>query len=221
MLLVEHLFQVIALISGLIAWKQIRPAYLRLIVFILALTVVNESFVEPYIDATKVTSADLAYNIFSFFDMAVWLYIFYRIHKQSRISGYVLALTTALFVYSIYDIYANTTWYKLHIISMMTYSFSIIMLAFIYLFRTLSLRFHDFRNNPLFWVSAACVIYHSLLFYNFFTLTLYDYWEWDNAILVYDLIQLLDNIFYYGLLTITFVVCIFYRQELRPTPSHK
>lgn len=213
MLLTEHIFQIVALLSSIFAWGYIRPTYLRTIIFILALTVVNESLIEPYIDKTKITSNDLGYNIFSFFDMAVWLYIFYRIHKESKLANYIIVLAICLFAYTLYDIYFNTTWYKLHILSMMAYSFSIIVLAVIYLYKVLTLRFHNLGNNPLFWMVAACVIYHSLLFYNFFTLTSYEYWKWANADFVYDLIQLLDNIFYYGLLTVTFVICIYYKQE--------
>ena len=209
MLFYEHILQFIALITGLKCWRKMSLKYLRVIVLIMALTCLNESIVIQKIDEVN---TDFAYNIFSIIDMIVWSFVFYKIYIGKQMKMFLFIPLSLSILYSIIDILFLTGIRKLHLNSLMSYDMSIVLLAGNFLYSLLREEFYQPVNDPLFWISAACIGYHSLLFSNFVTLWLpQQYWDQSLANNTFDIVNLSAAIFYYLLLSIAFVTCTNYK----------
>jgi len=214
MLFSQHLVQLFTFSVGVLTWRKIKPRYLVLIIFIVFLTIINENFITPWLDVlkNKKYTKDFAYNFFSIIDMIVWLKIFYRISEEGKERRMLFIALAFTFLYSITDIFFFTGISKFHINSIMVYDMSILLLAGNFLYHSLKKEYYQPINDSLFWISAACIGYHSLLFLNFVTLWLpAEYWNQPQANDVWNVVSLSGNIFYYLLLSIAFISCTNYK----------
>ena len=213
MIFFEHSIQALSAIFGIFCWKKVEPFYLKWVVVILILTCINESIIiQLIINGHFKVSQDLAYNIFSIFDMIIWATIFYKIYLSEQVKMFLFIPLFFSISYSLIDIFCLTGLNKLHLNSIMVYDMSIILLAGNFLYYSLKKEYYKPLSDPFFWICAACIGYHSLLFINFITLWLpKEYWKQPLANTVWDIVILSADIFYYLLLSIAFITCTNYK----------
>lgn len=208
----ENIFQSIAFLCGLAAFKVIKPYYLKWLVPLLGITVLNEVVVVPYITRNFSASRDLAYNIFSLLDMGIWLYIFFEVHKGRNIQKWIIPGGAVIYIYTFIEIYFKG-WAVLHTDSFRLYEIVILLLSCSYLYGVFRKEYHKLVTDPLFWISAACISYHSVLFLLFTTLAEHSYWYFRGADEVFNYLQVIGNIFYYLFLSFAFVACITFKSK--------
>ncbi len=208
-------------LCGFFAFSKLKPNYLKLIPLLLTLDICNELIIVPYTLQIHNINQNIGYNIFSFFEMSVWYYIFLHINRKSYLKKWILFLAFICFAYSYIEIIYLRGWRELHIDSLRLFNVSMIFFSCNYLYKILKEEYHELFVDALFWLSSACVIYHSMLFLNFTTMSENGYWVFKNADDVFYFLSDLGNIFYYLLLTIAFCSCIYYNQISTKTSSLK
>jgi len=219
MLQLRFILEFLALIIGALSWQKMYPVYLRMIVLVLLITFINEYVIIQQIEQNySYISRDIAYNIFSVIDISIWIYVFYKIYLYKRMNRHLFIPATIAFLYSIIDIFFIYGIRHFHTNSMMLYNLSIILLSGNYLFYSLKKEYYQPLSDSLFWICAACIGYHSLLFLNFVTIRLPEaYWQELQANKVWVIVSLSANIFYYLLLSIAFLTC--FKKGFRQTSS--
>ena len=216
LLIIEY----ISFIVGLFCLRSLSPKYLRWIVLLLGLTVLNESFIVPYIHIPRIYNRNTSYNIFSFFDMITWYYVFYRMLLTSKIKIWILVTAVLVIGYSLVELCFIDNWMILHTGSLRVYSLTIILLSIYYLYRLLCEKYHNLILDPLFYLCAACLIYQGLLFFNLTTEATLTYWKLRYAVRFFHELQITSNIFYYLLLCIAFLVC-YYKYRMSNLPMFR
>jgi len=206
--ILEKSIEFITLLIGVISWDSCKPFYLRLIIFLLAVTCINEIVIVP-----NLSNSNIAYNFFSLVDVPIWLYIFLKMHFASKKKIILNIISLVVFMYSIIDVFFITGISFLHINSLMFYDMIILLFAGSFLYILLKREYHSVASDPLFWISSACIGYHSLLFLNFITLKLPRVYWTPYAYNVWDTVDLSANIFYYLLLSIGLIKCINYKSQ--------
>ncbi len=207
-------------IVGLFCFRSISPKYLRWIVLLLGITVLNESFIVPYIHIPKVYNRDTSYNIFSFFDMITWYYVFFRMLRASPAKKWIPVIAGLVVGFSVVELTFLGSWKTLHTNSLRVYSLTIILLSIYYLYRLLCEKYHNLILDPLFYICCACLIYQGLLFLNLTTEADLTYWKLKYAIRFFHELQITSNIFYYLLLCVAFFVC-YYRDRMSKLPMFR
>ncbi len=204
-----QVLEVISFITGLITYKALRPKFLQLIVLILGITVIHECLVIPYLIRVSPTRINLSYNIFSLIDMLTWIYIFFRILSQTSFRNPVIILSALSILYSLIELTVIKSWFSPHTDSFRFYEISLILFTLFYIYLTIKEEYHNLLYDPLFWVCCAIIAYHSILFLSFTTIRERNYWHLKNAKEVFRVLQTINNICYYVLLCITFIICKF------------
>lgn len=188
--------------------EKLTAVYETTSCFVAAYRIKRIVVIQSLINRGQGSKVDIAYNIFSIIDMTVWIRIFYNIYRPNRLRHFLLAPAAMAFLYSIAEIVVIGKITHLHRNSMMAYNMTVIVTALGYLcFSLYKTRYYP-GNDPGFWLCAACIGYHSLLFLNFVTLMLpAEYWLNPFSYTVWDIVALSAAIFYYLLLSIAFISC--------------
>lgn len=215
MLTATQILQLFALATGIICFKYIKPVFLRWIVPILFITCVNEIVMIRYIIPDHFPGKEnLAYNIFSLPDMIVWLFIYFKSFKQRKWKKIIFSFGIILILVSLLDLYLNG-WELFHIDSIILYEFFLIFLSIRYLYEIFTKEYHDLFTDIFFWIASACLLYHSILIINFTTMKVADYWKMQNAAAIFNILQMTANIFYYLLISFSFILCFYYNQKYK------
>ena len=138
--IIMYLFRIVetvAFIAGLIVYKTIKPAFLKPIVFLLAITVLNECMIIPYFISLKKNYNNYSYNVFTFIDMAIWFYVFYKINTKPSIRYFIIASAIVSFLYSFIELTFLNDWRHLHCDSMRLYGLIIIFLSACYFYQVM------------------------------------------------------------------------------------
>lgn len=207
MLLYFEILETLALFTGLVAFKAIRPEYLRWILLVLSITILNEAVLVAYARSHKL-NRNIYYNLYSIIDMAVWSMIFVRIHAREKYFRGILTILSCCFAYCLIDIFWFSKLIYLHTQSHRLYDILIVCLTCLYFYRLLQKEFHLLKTDPIFWICMACFIYHSLLFIDFTFLGDAKYLYFKNSQQVRQALQSVYNSAYYLLLCITFIICM-------------
>jgi len=202
------LLEIMAFIVSLISLRMNYPLF-RWICGILLLTVINEGILVPYFKGEGMVNNVIFYNVFSLADMTVWSIIFYKIHEKRSYKIFTAAAYALFMLYSLIELVFINGWHQFHTDSFRVYNICIIISAIFYFYEKLREVYHNLLTDPLFWVAAACFLYHSLLFVNFTTLSQTEYWKTPNAARFYFILQDTASTFYYFLLSCSFLVCYF------------
>ena len=204
-----RIFEIIAFIAGLIAYKKIRPAFLKAIVFLLAITVLNESLIIPYLISFKKGSNNFCYNVFSFIDMATWFYVFYKINTKASIRYFIIAGAIVSLSYSFIELIFLKDWQHLHTDSFRIYELIIIFLAIYYFYQVMLKQYHNIFSDSIFWICAGCFLFHLIFFINLTTLNNGQYWNLKSSAFILKLLQNIANLCYYCCITIAFILCYY------------
>ncbi len=208
-------FEILAMIFGLAALHAAKPLYVKLIIFLLVLTVFFEVFFIPFSRSHKLLKRNTIYSIFSLVDMLVWLYFFYGINEKIRVKKIVICLGIYLLVHSLIELQIKG-WQSIHPDSFRLYELTILIFSMYYLYCILKKQHHKLQTDEKFWFCSACIIFHTIFIINFSTIAETKYWKIKNANEVFDTLRSVAIIGYYSLLCIAFFVCIYnYNQQKR------
>ena len=206
--------ELLCLCVGLIRYKKLDPSYLRCVVAIVAITVIQESLVVNIIKLYSPTFRNLTYNIFSFFEMFVWLGFFYVVHRGHQIAQIIIPVGIVIAVYSLIELNFLKNWESLHTNSYRIYELFVLVLSFAYLVRLLKKdSYHPTFSDSIFWVCSACIIFHAMLMVNFTVLVERNYWNLKNSRELFNFLHNIGNTFYYLLLCVSFLTGSFFRSR--------
>jgi len=193
----------IAFLAGLVTARSIKPAFLRLVIFILGITAITEYVV---LQLPRTNTINNIYTTFSYFDISIWLYVFYRIHQKEKMIRWIVALEVIVILLSFAESYYY--WGFFHTGALRLYDIVIISLSVLYLYRLLAPDYYDLSKDPLFFVCVAC-----LSFIKFTTLSERVFFQEKIANNVFHILDAIANILYYPLLCAAFIVSYYYQQK--------
>lgn len=211
-----QLIMLLALIVGLAVFRITRPKFLRWLPILLLITVTNELVIVPYIKATHLFNRNIVYNVYSFFDMGIWLYLFHKIFNQPKVSRVIAISSVLIFGWTFIELY-QMGWHVLHADSLRFYEVVVIILGIYYLYTLMKKEYHSFFSDQNFWLCSAVIIYHSILFLTVTTLMESNYWGVREAHLVFGIFRDINNILYYSLICAAFL-SIYYRHNKPISP---
>lgn len=199
----------ISFLTGLATIKAVKPVFLKLMVVVFGITIIVE------ILALKLPGepTNILYNIFYFIDMSIWFYIFYKIHQKQKAIKLVVLLEALAIIFGIIESYHR--WGRMHTLSIRFYSIVIIFFSILYLYHALSKEYYEVFRDPVFYVCAACILYHSLTFIKFTTISEYIFFKDGIALKVFYTLDAVANFLYYPLLCAAFIVSFYYPQKDR------
>ena len=203
------IFEIVAFIAGLIAYKTIKPTFLKPIVFLLAITVLNEYLVIPYLVSFKKGFNNYGYNVFSFIDMATWFYLFYKINTKPSIRYFIITGAIVSLSYSFIELTFLKDWRQLHTDSFRVYELIIIFLSTYYFYQVMLKQYHNIFGDSIFWLCAGCFLLHLILFINLTMLNNGQYWNLKSSSFVQHILQNIAIFCYYCCITIAFVSCYY------------
>ena len=201
--------EIVAFIVGLIAYKTIRPAFLKPIVFLLSITVLNECLIIPYFISLKKNHNNFCYNVFTFIDMAIWFYVFYKINTKPSIRYFIIAGAIVSFLYSFIELTFLNDWQHAHCDSMRLYGLIIIFLSACYFYEVMMKPYHNIFSDSIFWICAGCFLFQLIFFINLTTLANAKYWNLKSSGFVQHLLMNIANFCYYWCITIAFILCYY------------
>ncbi|MDR0792630.1 MAG: hypothetical protein LBE82_04940 [Chitinophagaceae bacterium] len=204
------IIEFIALLTGICACFFFRPFYFKLVVGLLAYTLFNGLIIISSLKKAILYGNNIALNIFSLIDMAVFFYIFFRVFTGSAIRKYIAGAAVLVYIYTFTELFFLRSWRELHTDSMRVYEMVIIIFSILYLYKLLKKEYYIVVIDPVFWLCSACLIYHSILIINFTTIADKNYWNFKDAVFVSHLLLNIANTVYYLLLCSMFISGIYY-----------
>lgn len=164
-----YVFEILALLTGLIFYNKIRPVAYRLIVPILLLTVLNEGLAHFKTYEQWKLPKGLFYNIFFIIQIIVFSFIYYATYIEQRYKSIIVgigfvSLITGIIFLVIHGVYGFNPYFLdaiaagLILIASCLYYYNIQRKEKVY----------HLKNDPLFWFSTALIIgnFFLLLFVN-------------------------------------------------------
>ena len=208
------LLELICLCVGLLTYTKIQSLPIRIVIWVVVLTVFNELLVINLVKEHAPAYRNFAYSVFSVFERTGWLIVFYKIHATHRVQKLIVPVSIALFVTLVYEFVQPGNWLKFNIVSYSFYGVVIIIFSFLYLRRLL--RKEDYQpifRNSLFWLCAAGILFHGIFIINIVTLQDTAYWKAVNSTTVFYFLLNLANTFYYGCLCICFLTSAYFKSQ--------
>ena len=207
---------IVCFVTGLTLIKHVKPVFLYWIIVLMGITLITET-TAIYFGSNKSTwkYINIVYNVFSFFDMGIWYYVFLNMMGSKKLKIVVFVCAALVFSLTIIELDFFRNLKHLHSNSLRVYSLTIIALSIIKLNSKL-LRDHlDLFKSPLFYVCAGCIIYHGVLFGNLTMLSEISNRHLDGIRNIFIILQNIANVLYYSLLCASFVVCYLSRNRNR------
>jgi len=208
------ILELLCLCVGLFTYTKIHSVAVRIVIWIVALTVVNELAIVNIIKEHAPAYRNFAYSMFSVFERAGWLIVFYKIHSNHRVQRIIIPLSIALFVYAVYEFVQPGNWKKFNIVSYCFYGLVIIIFSFLYLRRLLRKdEYQPIFRDSIFWLCAACILFHGLIIINFVTLMDTAYWKALISKTVFYWLLNSANTFYYIFLCFCFLTSAYFKKQ--------
>ena len=209
-----------AAILGWVLFKYISPSFLKSLVYLFTIASIVETV--AFIlrgNAHHARFSNLIYNLVSFVEIPIWYYLFYRINKGNIFSRLIPLVAFVILGYSFLESAFIKSWYVLHTDALRLHSVFIILLSISYLYRSLSIEYHNIFSDSFFYIVSACILYHGVLFVNLTTLAENRYWGNREVAEAFFLFQVVANYVYYILLCCSIIIC-YYNQRLKPAVSY-
>lgn len=212
----NNILELVTMLLSVLLLQYTRIKAFKWLTAILVITVINEMLVVPYLRAYYPYQRNIAYNVFSFFDMWCWFAFFYTAYTGKKIRRILIGLAVVCFSYSIIELtIIKKTWLYIHSDSLRVYDIAIILLACYYLLSILKKEYHSLSSDGVFWVCTACMLYHAIIFINFTTLSeTGEYWNNKEALRNFAILQTIANLAYYLFLCTAFLTG-FYKHRMK------
>ena len=205
---ISMLIITLTLCTGLAFYRFAKPVSLRLIVLLMAVTLVVELSICYLVSIKHIYQFNNpTYNLFSFFDQAIWFYVFYKIHAKSKIRKFIFPAFVFFLVWGIAELDWLQNLKVLHTVSWRFYCLALVFLAIYYLNSALGYVYHNFLVDPYFYICTGCVLYYSVLYGNLTVLGAFLGPELQGAREIFGVLQTIANCLYYLSLCCTFIVC--------------
>lgn len=206
MFYLTYVFEILAVLTGLIFFSKIKPVTYRLIVPVLLLTVFNEGFAHYGLYRSWGLPKLFFYSIFFLIQIISYSAIYYQNIRTGKLKNTVvliciISVVSAIVFLRLYGLF-NFNPYFIDIIAL-----GLVLMASLYLY---SLQQNDKvyypGRDPLFWFSVALIIvnFFLLLFVN---AVFVDAFKNDkNSQEIFSTLNSIGNVFYYGCIIIS-ILC--------------
>jgi len=201
--LTVNIFNIAALAAGLLCLRRGGPAVLYLALSLTALALVNENLIVLNAKRWWSTDRDVIYNIYSLLEMGCWFTI-YWLAFPPKMRPVILLLGCATFFYSGLELLVTGSFKQFHSNSYTLYSLAVFALSLAYIARRPKVEKGIFP--VAFWLCAASLCFHGVFLLNLATIMDPDYWQQQNAITIFDLLQTLATCTYYLLICTAFIL---------------
>lgn len=206
MFYVTYVFEILALLTGLIFFSKIKPVVYRLIVPILLLTVVNEGFTHYGVYKSWNQPKILFYTIFFILQIIVFSIIYYFSYNRRRYRNIVaviciLSVIAGIVFLKIYGIF-NFNPYFINAIAI-----GLVLMASLYLY---SIQANDkvyhLAKDSLFWFSVGLITvnFFLLLFVN--ALFIDSFKNDKHSQEIFSTLNSIGNVIYYSCIIIS-ILC--------------
>ncbi len=214
-----QIIEIVALLSGLIFYKTIRPDFLKIIAVLLIITVINECLIVPYIKMTGIINRNYAYNIFSLVDISIWFFTFYKIENNKTFKKVIVGAALICLAYTLLELTVLKSWELLHPDSFRVYNIIMVVMATRYFYIIMLKEYHNILLDSIFWISTGCFLFHFIFFVNITMLAEDKFWDEKTSRLIFNFLHNIANILYYNCLSIAFYVCYLnYNRALKKSP---
>lgn len=200
--------QLICLIAGLLVIDNSRPAYIKVLIGLVSLTVLNEFLFVPLVKIHAPYYRNVLYSGFSLVDMFTWFYVFNHILAADPWRRIARLMMAACIVWTSIDLLDESQWQLLHPNSFRAYEVCLILLGFRYLFTTLKKDYLPLRHDVNTWLCFACISFHSIFFINLTTFSYFGYWKSPDSPHIFRILTNIANLLYYSLLGTAFIFSI-------------
>jgi len=199
--------EIVTFTVGFLFLRKIKETIFRLLVLLVGISASCELLVyklnsEPWFDRC------FLYNVFSFWDIAVWLFIFYTIIITKWFKILLIISGVVLNLYGYFELSVFKSWNNFHTDSFRMYELIILISSIWYLYEQLEVLYYRTFAEPLFYVCTGCIFYHSILFIETTTQSELVYWKMKGTREVFYLLLNIANLIYYSSLIISF--CVWY-----------
>lgn len=203
MFYLTYVFEISALLTGLVFFSRIKPVIYRLIVPVLLLTVINEGFAHYGVYKSWHQPKILFYTIFFILQIIVYAVIYYLNYNSSKYRNIiaivsVTSIITGIIFLRIYGIFSFNPYFIDAI------ALGLVMMASLYLY---SLQANDRVYYPakdsLFWFSIALIIanFFLLLFVN--AVFVESFKSDKSSQEIFSTLNSIGNVFYYSCIIIS------------------
>lgn len=192
--------------TGLFCLRKNRPVILLLLFVLIFISAVNEVLLVPNSWYRWKIPPNVFYNVFSLFDIAVWMFIYYIIFKSRKLKLLVLSAGVFILTCSCAEIFFISSIDQLHVITLMWFSLISVLLSLLYFFLIYTKEIHRVGQDPVFWVCAAAICFHTMFFINLATIHQTAYWRLANAPLIFNILQSLASSSYYLFICTAFII---------------
>lgn len=206
MFLILTILEAILIITGLFCLRRGGPVILYLLLFISIIDFINENLIVTHSIRWWKINSNVFYNIYSLFEIACWVFIYYHIYIKTIIKGTVVFFGSFILIFSLLEVFV---FYSPEIFHTLSYAcFSIFSLCFsgLYLFKINSKAYHNLTTDFVFWICASATCFNAVFLVNLFTMLDPGYWQHSKALPVFHILQSIALIIYYILLCIAFIL---------------
>lgn len=194
-----------ATLSGIIFIRRIQPAWFRLFVPYLFLTLVLETAVAfNWMNIQNISNQ--LYNGFTVFEFCFYFYVFYRSFKQPALRKAALIAIPVFLVVAAVNIFFIEGTNRFHTISYRIATVAIIYFCYRYFKQLLEVDTEiNIIRTPMFWVCTALLFFYAGFFFYF---TAFDYLAYTKSTLNLQVWRLLSrglNIFLYSFFLIALI----------------
>jgi hypothetical protein len=211
---VTFLMEVCALFTGIIFFKKILPVIYRIMVFLILITVANESC--SYFGLYRQLSLNklFFYNPFILTQYLVICFIYLKsgIFKKNFVLLKIFVLLIGVISILLLDL---DGFGKLSPNFISILSFVILFFAFYYLIKLyISNKVVGFRVEPLFWFSVGLVVSNLVLILFVNALRIENFNMSKESVTVFGYLISISNIFYYLCICYSFLCTSIYRKQV-------
>ena len=215
MFYINFTLEILALAAGLVLLDKIKPAMLRILIPLLLITVINEGLAFYKIYAGAGLNKTHFYIGFFILEMLVFFFVYYKWFEEDKISKrltvIVFHIAVLLSCFTLYMWgYNKLNPFFLNVVCLCMIAYGCIYYRFV--FRTTKVYY--FRKDPMFWLSTGVVFVNflHLLFVN--AVFIDSFRNNPTSAEVFQLLNTIGNIFYYGCIIIAFICSSRYPRQV-------
>ena len=203
-----YTLELLALFTGVLAWKRSRPVAIRRITLLLPFTILVEGYGEIFRIAGNIPSPVAAYNLYSLGEMLCWFAFFYEIFPSPRRRKIIIFLGMSYLAFAVVEFCTYHKWlHEFHTDSYRLYCIYIMGLAVLYLSDIMQYKsYHPLQKDAVFWLCAGALIFQSVFFVHLTVLNIASFRSDFGSIMVWNIVLYFAEILYYGLLCVAFFI---------------
>ena len=209
--------EILAFAIGVVLYARLEVHFLKLFTWLLGIDALNETLI--WLSSDVYHFRNLLYNVFSFLDMSFFFYLFYSINDKGNARKIIVGVFACLYVFSLVELFMKG-WMVFHVNSLRCYNVSMILLCCYFFYLLFGKDYFEISTDPIFYLLFGVFIYQSLLFVNFTTISFSKYWKLANARKYFKMMQNINNVCYYSLICVSFIISYYNRRRALARTSY-